>query len=358
MAKNAAKKRREHNARQAAKLAAAARAAGVIPAAAAAPPAAPGGQLASTYADGSYGTVRDGKLVLVDRNGNVIEGATPFVNGNTRGYRTPVDALTDLPAGSYDPALLYQAQNANLGQLYNNQDFQTAWKGYDPNNPDARPGDLADAGRNVQDYWNSRGALAEALARANQDYGTGTETIGRNYRTLGNNQLQSINQSGALGGGALAQALAKRTANQGRDQGELDLSWKRYADDNARATTDLTTGFRRGYADGSVTLQRGGESNALYQAGLLGSAGAQANQSGQLVDNPNYQTHNGVVYQVTPDGQRKPVSPEERRRRQESKRRQRELARARRGFRGDRSLHPTDGWGFDPTVPPTNPYGT
>lgn len=267
-----------------------------------------------TYAaTGATAKVINGQLVVVDRDGNIIPGAVPFVRGKTRGFTAPdlkpVTSINDLPAGSYDPGLIYQGQNANLGQLYNTQDFQTAWAGYNASDPEAQPADLASAGRNVQDYWNQRTALAQALARAQQDYGTGTETIGRNYRQLGNSQLQSINAAGALQGGALAQALAKRNENQGREQGALDQSWSRYREDNTKAGQDLTTGFRRAYADGSLSLGRGSESNALYQGGLLSTAAAQANQSGMLADNPNYQMHNGVLYQVTASGQRKPVGP-------------------------------------------------
>ena len=275
---------------------------------------------ATTYADGSIARYNPatGRLEVVRPDGTVVDGATPFATGQGVGYGNVVDTLAELPAGSFDPNLLWESLNKGLGHIYDVQDFETNFGKYTLG-ADGKPaqtfqvdadGNLVkgeNEGRAFEDYWNQRGALGEALARAREDYTTGTETLGRNYRTLGNNQLQDANQRGLMGGGALAQALAKRTENQGREQAGLDQSWARYSQDNSRAVKDLSSTFRRGFADGTVNLGRGAQVNDLYQAGLFNSAVGQANQSGYLVDNPSYQTHNGVLYQVTPTGERVPV---------------------------------------------------
>src|SRR5689334_652047 len=87
------------------------------------------------------------------------------------GHTTPAPPVwvppTGAPPGTYDPSLDFQGEQAGLNFGYTGQD-QTR-----------------DLGRNQQDYFTAveqarqghlahLGALGEALARANQDYGTNT----------------------------------------------------------------------------------------------------------------------------------------------------------------------------------------
>lgn len=213
--------------------------------------------------------------------------------------RNPVDSLLDLPAGSYDPAIDYQSGAANRGLGYQHQDYDTGFAGFAdgmanrPPDLEARnPDGSYKYGRAVRDYFQN-------LDRSNQQFDWQRDDTARGYRDLGNNQLQDINQRGLLGGGALAQALAKRSENEGRDQGRIQTG-------RAQTLADLLTGTTRSATDAYTGLGRAIGENAPYQATLLTQAVDQARPS--LVDNPNYEMHNGVLYMRMPGGGVKPVT--------------------------------------------------
>lgn len=200
-------------------------------------------------------------------------------------YSPVTDALS-LPG--VDPAITYSAADANLGLGYANQDYNTQYGGFQtgPDGQPVRPTDLSTASRALQDYFRN-------FDRTNQDYGTQTADLNRSYTNLGENQLQSINAAGELGGGALAQALAKRTANQAHDQSALDTA-------HTRTLADLLTGTTRAATDAYTGLQRQVGENSLYQGTLQQQAALQAGPG--LVGNPNYEVVGNTIYTRMPDG--------------------------------------------------------
>lgn len=256
----------------------------------------------------------------------------------------PVEKIADLPAGSVDPALTYQAGAARRGLGYQSDDYNRNFGGTDvglntrPEDWDAtvplldhegnpvldpatgQPRVVPKYGRAVRDYWQN-------VDRTNQQYGwehddadtTRNRTLAdlfRDFQVLGNNQLQAINQAGVLGGGALAQALAKRQAAQSRVEGRVNEDYQTVWGAGGRAETakgqtlaDLLTGTQRGATDAHIGLQRAIGENAPYQATLFQQAVTQATPA--LVGNPAYEVHNGRMYIRTPGGglQSAPAAP-------------------------------------------------
>lgn len=214
----------------------------------------------------------------------------------------PYSPITDaLGLPGVDPALGYASASANLGLGYQNQDYNTNWSGM-VTNPDGsiqRPGDLTATnpdgspqyGRGLQDYFTN-------FDRANADYNTATGDLQHSYQTLGNNQSEAANQMGVSEGGALAQALAKRTANQAHDQSGLDTT-------HNRSLADLLTNTSRGATDAYTGLQRAVGSNSLYQGTIQTQAGQEAAPG--LVDNPNYEVVGNTIYQRNANGSVTPV---------------------------------------------------
>jgi hypothetical protein len=208
--------------------------------------------------------------------------AVPTING------VPVSSLTDLPAGSYDPNLLYQAYNSDLGYKYAGQDYGTntgrinedyglstgrlnqdyglntgrALSDYTLNNNRLNEDYGLNTGRLTDDYNQNTSRLGEdyntSIGRSDQDYGIGQQRTNqkydwqgqdldtshtrgladlltqysqsnedrqRAYGRLGNEQTQSAAARGLASGGALTQAMQKRAANQGFEQNRSDLAY-------------------------------------------------------------------------------------------------------------------------------------
>lgn len=129
-------------------------------------------------------------------------------------------APTAPPPGAYDPALDAAYDSAARGFRYGVEDTATA--------------DL----RGTNDYGFNRDqivrqrdqTLADMLTahtREGQDYSANTANLARSYQQLGNSQREGAQASGVAAGGALAQALAKRTANQAIDQAPIDTGHQR-----------------------------------------------------------------------------------------------------------------------------------
>ena len=129
------------------------------------------------------------------------------------------------PPGSYDPTI-----DAN---------YNAAYRGYtdlqDQTAEDNRRAGLdvglavgADeqSGVGQRKAWSLSDNMRDRT-RAAEDHGTATANLGRQYGNLARSQGQQAQQAGAVGGGALADALLKRTANQGREQTGLDTSLAR-----------------------------------------------------------------------------------------------------------------------------------
>lgn len=76
-------------------------------------------------------------------------------------------------------------------------------------------------------YGRSLDDLLKQRDRDKADYGTNLATLQRNYDTLGTNQNAGIRKAGVAGGGAIQQAMDKRTANQALDKAPIDLAYNR-----------------------------------------------------------------------------------------------------------------------------------
>lgn len=229
------------------------------------------------------------RRVFKDPSGRVIQLQT-----GRGAVSNPLTSWEDLPAGAVDPALTYQMDAANRGLGYQEQDYTGNWGGFRQlaDGSIERPGDLNGAGRGVRDYFQN-------FDRLNHQYDEQKGDTSRGYQQLGNSQLQSINQRGLLSGGALAQALAKRTENEGRDQERIQYA-------RSGSLSDLLTNTSRAASDAYTGYSRAVGENAPYQATLQTQAiqGAQ----GYLADDPNYEVINGVLYLRTPGGGVKPVA--------------------------------------------------
>ena len=206
--------------------------------------------------------------------------------------------LTSPPPGTYDPAI-----DAQIGQ--SNRGLQDLLSSYITNY--GEPG-TALGGRQGEDYTTAQAAinrnlgygqsdvnrsadrsLADLLTnrtRAGEDYRTNIAGLDRNYARLGSAQTQSARAAGVQRGGALAQSLAKRTANQAIDRQPIDTSFSRFNQDSALqqgrigedrgtalarlgegAAADLSglkTNYLRGAEDANTQLGTAGRENQYF----------------------------------------------------------------------------------------------
>lgn len=197
---------------------------------------------------------------------------------------TPYSAALP-PEGTYDPTLdaNYGAAARGFGDLQ--QDTERA---------NTRAGNDLTLGLGAIDQ--SKGySLADNLRsreRTVQDYGTATTALGKRYSDLGSRQAESAQQAGAVGGGALADALLKRTANQGVDQAGLDTTKNRTLADlltsDQRITQSaadrggaLTLDYNRGVEDrNQVTVPRAARELVQFGIDTTRTKGFQASTSG------------------------------------------------------------------------------
>lgn len=205
---------------------------------------------------------------------------------------------TSPPPGTYDPAIDAQVGQANrgLGDLLS--DYVRDY---------GEPG-TALGGRAGEDYATGKAGVQRSLdwgnedigttadrsladlqrnrARAGEDYNSNVEGLHRNYAQLGSAQTQTARAAGVQRGGALAQALTKRTSNEALDRKPIDTSFARFGQDSAQAegrlgedrtratnrlalgaATDfkaLDTSLLRGTEDAATQLARGGRENAAF----------------------------------------------------------------------------------------------
>lgn len=189
------------------------------------------------------------------------------------------------PWGTYDPTL-----DANLGAATRGFNDLTA----DTERQNTRSANDLTLGIDAVNQQKGY-SLADNLRtreRTNADYGTATTALGKRYSDLGNAQAQGAQQAGVVGGGALADALLKRTANQGVDQAGLDTTRNRtladlLTSDNriGQAATDkiggLTLDYNRGVEDrNQVALPRASRELTQFGIDTTAQKGYQASSSG------------------------------------------------------------------------------
>lgn len=243
--------------------------------------------------------------------------AAPTFNGKPFGF-APWNPGQKPPSGTYDPTL-----DANL---------RGAQRGL---------GDLTldterDNTRALNDYGigqhQIRGALASALTsnaisenRLRQDTATATSNLQRQYAQQGQGQAQAAQAAGAVGGGALAQALLKRTANQARDQQGIDQQQQRGLSDLMRSADQaryaandqlgaLKLGYDRGVEDRGTALTRAGRELTSFTTDTAEQRAFQAGQTGWSNQAPSneFRSASGKPYRVItsknwligPDGKR------------------------------------------------------
>lgn len=193
------------------------------------------------------------------------------------------------PLGRYDPAIDAQVRQADRGlsdvlsqYVTDYGEPGTALAGRQGEDYTTALGDLRrqsgystedinqSAGRSTEDVNTSSGRtladLQQSRARAGEDYGTSLQTLARNYQRLGSSQTQNARQAGVQRGGALAQALQKRAANQAIDKAPIDTNFSRFNTDNTtsqqRTSQDQATQLGRIGADRSTALTRLGANTA------------------------------------------------------------------------------------------------
>lgn len=236
--------------------------------------------------------------------GGAVKGNPPYRNPYAfTPYQPP-----PLPTGSYDPGLDAQAGAANRGYFYGTQDYET---GQGRRNVDYG----LQSGRATEDYNTARQGLMFGLGRTQTDLGTqrqrggedymrNVQMLTRNYQRLGTSQLQQQNATGALHSGAVAQAQAKRTANEAFDRAPIDTSFNRFLADNTQAGQravqdafiqsaglntqygrqqgDLALQYTRGSQDASTQQGRAGYENTQYGLDVEKVKQAQAAQAGYV----------------------------------------------------------------------------
>ncbi len=227
----------------------------------------------------------------------------PSWNGKPFGF-TPWDPAQKPPSGTYDPTL-----DANL---------RGAQRGFGDLTDDKQRDDT----RALNDYGIAqhqiRGSLQQALndvftsrTRAQENYATATQGLQRQYTQQGQAQAQGAQAAGVVGGGALAQALLKRTQNQAIDQKGLDTQQQRtlsdlmQSEDRAKyAANDqqaaLKLGFDRGVEDRSTTFQRAGRELTSFGTDTAEQRAFQAGQTGWVNQSPanEFRSAKGTPYRV------------------------------------------------------------
>lgn len=185
-------------------------------------------------------------------------------------------APTAPPPGSYDPAIDAQVGQAQRG-------YQDLFSDYlrDFGEPGTalggRRGEDFTLGREdvERNYGRSLTDLLTGRTRTTQNYQRGVEGLERNYAQLGASQTQAARSAGVARGGALAQALAKRTANKAIQRSDIDLQQNRAMEDSGLAESrlgenrglalgSLSRGYLRDVDDGAVGLGRAGRENTQF----------------------------------------------------------------------------------------------
>jgi hypothetical protein len=123
----------------------------------------------------------------------------------------------------------------------------------------------AQGGQIAQDYSRGLADLLTARTRGGEDYRSSVATLDRNYQQLGGHQGQATAAAGAGAGGALAQALQKRTANEAIQRAPIDTNYNRFTADSAQAETRLGQNRDEAVAQLDQARQRGIEDYGTQQ---------------------------------------------------------------------------------------------
>lgn len=189
-----------------------------------------------------------------------------FTGGGLVRRRTPIESElarllgvpTSPPPGTYDPAIDAQVGQAGRGlsDLLSDyirdygepgtalggragQDYGIGREGVERNLGWGLEDVNRGADRSLADLQRGSGrTLADLLrdrGRAGEDYGENIAGLQRGFAQLGAAQAQAARAAGVQGGGALAQALAKRQANEAIARKPIDTGYQRFGADSAQA---------------------------------------------------------------------------------------------------------------------------
>lgn len=156
------------------------------------------------------------------------------------------------PPGTYDPTIDATQRQNQRGYDDLLQDFAIG-KQRGQSDLDIALGNLGtDKTNALEDLTTSRDRnLADLITgrtRAGEDHTAALGTLAHNYDVLANKQGQQARQAQVESKGILAQALAKRAANQARDQAPIDTAYARQMQDSALSESRLGEDFTRGTA--------------------------------------------------------------------------------------------------------------
>lgn len=186
------------------------------------------------------------------------------------------------PRGTYDSALDYNADAANKGLLYTQNDAQTQ----------------AEQGK--QNYDLDLGNLTQGRDRTLTDLLTQKADVQHQYSILGHQQAQSAAQHGITSAGLLGKSASIRGANEAHDIAPIDLASTRANQDFTQGKTllDLNNARQFGGFNGQSILNpltgqpefgklftdvtRAGASNNAYQTGILGQMAQSAADRGYV----------------------------------------------------------------------------
>lgn len=154
----------------------------------------------------------------------------------------------DLPPGTFDVGLDQQLAAAQRGNRYTQEDLGVAGT------------------RSSDDFQ-------QGLARILENRQHDTAQLDLGYKRLGNTQYQAARASGVARGGALAQAFAKRTENQGREQADITTNYD-------RQQGALSQSFARGVQDRATQGQRSNEELGFFTGDIGAQKLQQAKQLG------------------------------------------------------------------------------
>lgn len=264
---------------------------------------------------------------------------------------TPYQPVTRPPAGTYDPTLdaAERAANRGLGDLTldyerdaerEQSDYLLATQGAVRERGEGLADLRRQRKRGLEDYDRQETRGLEDYGRQErqglEDYGRQRGTIGLGYQRLGGRQAQSLSQAG-VGGGAFAQALAKRAENQGRDLEPIGigetrlkeataLGSKRLRDDTRLGRTrlnesvgtsekrlkasterrlgELATRLRRSGEDRTTALSRAQRENLYFGQDTSAARFFQAKGTGYIppTQPKNEYTRNGLTFRLTGTG--------------------------------------------------------
>lgn len=229
---------------------------------------------------------------------------------------TPFKAPVNPPPGTYDPSIDAQVRASGRGYGDLSQDY-TVGKTRAQDDYLVATGDLTTSrDRSLSD-------LLAARSRAGEDYNANIAGLDRSYLRLGDQQTQAANAAGVLGGGVLAQALAKRTANEAIDRAPIDTNYNRYLADSqtqesrlgqdyAENADKLSLGLDRAYGTGgdqTIALARAGRENTQLGIDATEARWGQARGTGYVAPQKPASEHTdprtGQVFRLvrTPSGQ-------------------------------------------------------